>query len=176
MTLTLDPQPRSGIANETCRKQRPPEQSLWDLTSGPKPSLLLDHTVTFKGDTTRAAVLRETEDRDPQPQISRPGTPNPRFKNRDLRYLEPRVQTPQRQPAPRTLPLREPAPKVQIPRGNQDSAPWTSLLPPGTPEHARSRSWSVGRGLTSAYAELSTGQQSRSARPGAIRAAPIATA
>lgn len=47
---------------------------------------------------------------------------------------------------------------------------------PGTPEQDRSLSWSAGGELTSAYAELSTGQQSRSARPGAIRAAPIATA
>lgn len=55
------------------------------------------------------------------------------------------------------------------------------LLPQTRPRDPRATpgllSWSVaGEGLTSAYAELSTGQQSRNARPGAIRVAPIATA
>lgn len=92
------------------------------------------------------------------------------------RHVELTVQMPPRQQALRILGQGRPTPKVQITRGTHGSAPGTPHLPLGVPEYAHSLPRSAGAGLTSAYAELSTGQQSRSARPGAIRAAPIATA
>lgn len=60
-------------------ENRGPGTNLWDPRSGPKPGLLLDHTVIPEGDTTRAVELTEAEDRrtpttefqtwDPKPKL-----------------------------------------------------------------------------------------------------------
>lgn len=60
-------------------ENRGPGTNLWDPRSGPKPGLLLDHTVIPEGDTTGAVELPEAEDRrtpttefqtwDPKPKL-----------------------------------------------------------------------------------------------------------
>lgn len=117
--LTSDPQPRIRDCKQNLQKT---EQSLWDPTSGPKPSLLLDHSVIFKADTTRAVVLIEREDR---------GSPNTDFQTLDpkprIQNGQPRVQTPRRQQA------SEDPGSEGIPTQSSNSSGETKTLSPGHP-------------------------------------------
>lgn len=155
------------------RKQRPPNA----VCETPHPESPLDHAVTIERDTyDQSCVLtqawcRETpttdfQTQDPKPSLQKWG---------NFRHLEPTVRHPNESRHQDSW-FRAGAP-------SQSSDNWENprLCAYTRPRNLRATPGFLGlsvdrEGLTSAYAELSTGQQSRSARPGAIRAAPIATA